>query len=143
MCFIKWRPELYHLDIETLDNEHRELVQIANKIHKCMNDDDDPGDILPVLQQLKEHTIRHFESEEQLMRKIDYDQTDYHLQIHKDLLEKFERYFQDCKAGEKTKFTGLMNFIKGWVLNHILVEDDRMARAVKKELRKKQEIPQI
>jgi len=121
----EWRTE-YNINIKAVDDDHHELLARADKLHKAVNEGQ-PGEILEeTLGFLIEYTVGHFEREEALMRENGYPEYEAHQRKHIDLTEKVSDIKRRIQAGEMEMDMEFLDFLKEWVINHILTEDRKM-----------------
>lgn len=125
MALIGWKPE-YSVDITSIDQQHKKLVDFINELHDAMRDGKGADALGKVLRGLVDYTKTHFAAEEKLMKEHGYGDFAAHLDQHKDLLKKVEEI---ADKFEKTKGSGLtievMNFLRDWLTKHILGTDKK------------------
>lgn len=72
---ITWKEE-YSMGVEHIDNQHKHLVEIANKAYEVLKNDlyiDKFDKIVEILKELEDYTVYHFASEEEYMKQIGYE----------------------------------------------------------------------
>jgi len=134
----------FETGIESIDKQHKKLVEIINKVSKHFVNEADKKFIGEVLDELTDYTIYHFKCEEGIWNNffpLD-DLTLKHLKTHKkfidDLVEFKERYNavyleEDSElASQKRADMGfeMMSFLTNWLAFHILDTDCTMAETV-------------
>ena len=69
------------------------------------------------------YTAEHFSEEEKLLE--DYDFPDYavHIKHHARLIREVQDLKGKYAAGEMRMDMSIINFLKDWIINHILTED--------------------
>jgi len=65
--FFKWSPD-YSVNIKTIDDQHRELVNILNRLFVAVSKREGDKVIAGILDALMSYTQTHFALEERLMR---------------------------------------------------------------------------
>lgn len=64
-----WKQE-FELGIPSIDEQHKRLLDIGNRINELLTNHDDTDDnydeIHTVIQELKDYTVYHFKTEEDL-----------------------------------------------------------------------------
>jgi hemerythrin len=115
-----WR-ESYATGVGLLDDQHRELVRLINRLL-------DPGDDTAVgarLDTLLAHLRRHFETENVFLRAIDYPLAEEHIREHTmqlaeliDVRRSVARAAQGLSADDRAA-------IRHWFFNHVVAEDRR------------------
>ena len=117
-----WRDE-YKTNIEQMDNDHKNLFKAANKLYEGISAREDTSLLEEGLNYLIQYTQNHFADEEQLLEKYNYPELEYQKNQHERLMrEVFE--FQQKMAVEGNELYGrVVNFLKDWIISHILTED--------------------
>lgn len=131
MAIIIWN-ESYNLGIEEIDRQHRKLVNIINELNDGMEFEGNSREIMTLLDQLIDYTHYHFASEEQYMLLKDYDAQDFktHQGEHIAFLKKIREKQSQCHNDPENVSDELLDYLVDWMVNHILGEDKKMARAV-------------
>lgn len=70
-----------------IDKQHRDLVQIANRLLSAQSDDS-RDDVITHLSDLIDHLADHFQFEESILTKVRYAKTEEHRKMHRRLMEK-------------------------------------------------------
>ena len=85
-----WKEE-FELGIPSIDEQHKSLLDIGNRISKLLMEHEDGDDnyeeIFSVIEELKTYTIYHFDSEEELFVTYDYPDYENHKKEHDDFIE--------------------------------------------------------
>jgi len=117
-----WGEDL-KLGINSIDEEHKELVRMVNQLHRALKSRTGAKESGRILTELTDYTVSHFAHEEELFAAHDYPDRADHEKIHKDLVEKviaFKTQFDQGKAGLSME---LMDFLTNWLRHHILEKD--------------------
>jgi hemerythrin len=117
----EWK-DAYRVGIEDIDEEHRELVRIANRLFGEL----DNGQLQRELMTLRQHMLAHFHKEEILMGRIGYPRLAEHRTLHEALLDDFDHYAANV-ARNPEQVPGLRAFLVEWVLDHIVNHDQGIA----------------
>ena len=127
MSKIQWQ-EIYTVGIPSIDNQHKKFLGMINQLEdsitagkEIVNDD-----IGKVLAQLVEYTQTHFADEERIQEDIQYSGRDRHKQLHKKLVEQVVSILMNLKKGRVINVYEMMNFLRDWLINHILTEDRKI-----------------
>ena len=123
MALIEWSTEL-SVGIESIDQQHKELMNIINRLDEAMHNDDSIEVLRKTFTDLTHYTQKHFAYEEKLFNLHDYEDGIEHKRQHDELIvqlielkEKFDHY-------QKEKLTEqVMAFLKNWLTYHILETD--------------------
>lgn len=124
---IEWKKDL-ELGIEAIDNDHRHLLGLLNRIGEA-SQCDDRETALAVIAALKDYTREHFAREEWVMRAIGYEQAPHHREQHRQLIDEVERHSADLLAGRI--IAGAVSiFLQRWLLRHIAIADRQLGKAL-------------
>lgn len=124
--YFKWKEE-YRTGIETIDNQHKHLLEIGSKIYDLADADDGLDhydEIMEILAELKDYTVYHFGYEEKLMEQFGYENYEPHKFQHFFVMKKISKFeSEDIDNKQKETILNLVQFIFDWITNHILKED--------------------
>lgn len=116
--------------IESIDNEHKKLFEIANKAYETMTNEFIPDKydyIIDILNELKEYAATHFKNEEEYMVSVGYKKLFTHRVLHNDFIEKLEEYdLGSIDENQKEVIFGLLEFLNDWLVDHILDSDKQI-----------------
>lgn len=128
MTFIVWNDSL-DLQIDMIDEEHKVLINLMNKLHK-QNSDGEPKETLKAtLSELARYASKHFNDEEAYMASIKYQDLEVHKAIHQRLLDRISDFSQDFDNSDVKISEDFFNFLKIWVTSHIKGIDVKYANA--------------
>jgi hemerythrin len=122
MPAVVWNNDLC-VGIEQVDNEHQNLVCVLNQLDDAMKKGKGTRVMSEILIQLVQYTKVHFENEEKLMADVEYPKLERHKSQHRQLIEKVEAFYQKFNSQGKRITKEMMDFLKYWLSNHILVDD--------------------
>lgn len=117
-----WGEKLI-LGLDEIDDQHRRLVNMVNRLHKAMKLRKGRDHLSGILGELADYTVSHFKFEETLFEKHGYPDTDSHKQIHKKLVKQVTEFQEELTQGKASLSMDLMDFLKDWLNNHILKTD--------------------
>lgn len=120
----------FEIGIEMIDQQHRKLVDILNRLARHFSCADDIQ-FRHLLQDLLDYTHYHFDAEERIWQRYFRDQPLYenHHQAHELFFEQVQEYWHRGDASERD-LQGLFDFLTRWLAFHILESDRRMALMV-------------
>jgi len=113
--------------VADIDDQHKVLFSLINNLNYSLKKGKTTGELRLGLLKTLSYAVLHFRTEENLMRKYDYPDTDDHMTEH----AKFVRRLKDCldhsygSAGCQPK--DLMDFMRTWALEHELKLDHKYA----------------
>jgi hemerythrin-like metal-binding protein len=114
----------YKTGISKIDEQHKQLFFILNKLITAMKFKVSNNVLEQVLKELTNYIDYHFNEEETLFKKYKYRNTDIHVNQHKYYIEKinyFNNKFQENKTiGLSIEILG---FLTNWLKHHILELD--------------------
>lgn len=139
-----WRDQM-SVGNDLIDQDHRYLICLVNSIELVLKHGDDAEALSAFVQQLVSYTQFHFRREEMIQKKMLYPQLGAHANTHNEILTHVQKLQQDVLEhhqhvkdsvwveNEREMITQrVMNLLREWVLNHLLVEDKRMEPYLRK-----------
>lgn len=114
-----------------IDDDHKHLVDLINAFEVAIGGKIDHKKVARVLLGLVEYTGEHFAREEELQLAIRYPYHESHRRSHRDVLRKLSEIVTVyTKAPEgparDAMVRNLANFLKEWLVDHIIQSDLRM-----------------
>lgn len=120
----------YLVGIESIDNEHRVLFEIADEIYQlCINEfvPDKYDNIAGLIQRLKDYTEMHFDHEEAYMESIQYKRMFTQKVQHDNFKRKLESMdLESMDENQDQAIQDLLKFVTDWLVEHILETDKRI-----------------
>lgn len=127
--FFKWSPE-YSVNIPAIDNQHRELVNILNRLFISVSRREGDKVTAEILDALMSYTKTHFALEERLMRLVNYKDLKPHIEEHRKLIEQLDRICKKHLIEEKSIYFEMLIFLKTWLKEHIQGVDMKYSTAL-------------
>jgi hemerythrin len=122
MPLIDWRKE-FETGIPDIDHEHRELVDLINRLHEDVANGANQARISEFLGEVFARIAAHFALEESIMRKHAYDEYEAHKAEHERLLDEI----RDLMDGATTEYAhSLSTVVRDWFVNHFKSKDARL-----------------
>jgi hemerythrin-like metal-binding domain len=125
MAFIDWN-DTYSVGVVKIDNQHKRLVQIINELSDAMGAGKGKEVLGNVLKELIAYVNTHFKTEEEMMVKYGYEEYENHRYEHEKLTYEVKRFFDDYQAGKALLSVQIMNFLRSWLMDHIVVKDKNL-----------------
>jgi hemerythrin len=122
MAYIEWNDS-YSIGVKAMDDQHKKLVDIINQLHDAMKAGQASKEAPNILKELIEYTSFHFGAEENLIKKESYPDFQNHKKLHEDLVQQINKYQAEIATKSMTIGVKLSEFLKDWLLTHILDED--------------------
>ena len=124
---IEW-DELFSVNNEEIDDQHRKWIAIINDLHdRMMKGDISLSTTLNAMKSMKEYVKYHFEYEEEYMREINYPGMAEHISIHARFYVLINQYYNDIKSGKMVLNREIMSILTNWLKDHILRVDKKYA----------------
>ena len=122
MELISWKDSL-NVGIIEIDEQHKKLVGLINKLFEAMANGKSSEIMQSVLSELSNYVLIHFATEEKLMKQLGYEDYEYHKQEHTYFIEKLNEFKIKFSSGNASISLELLNFLKDWLLKHIIGTD--------------------
>jgi len=122
MAFLNWNDSL-SVGVKSIDEQHQVLVETLNQLHAAMMKGQGQTVTGPLLKKLVEYTGFHFSTEEAMMARTGYPGLPSHRTHHQDLTRQVGDFVARYESGEIRLNLDLLNFLNGWLANHIQKED--------------------
>ncbi|WP_457756290.1 bacteriohemerythrin [Thermodesulfatator indicus] len=110
-----------------IDRQHQELVHLVNFMIQKVSEQCPKPVIDAILIKLINYAERHFTDEEEVMRTINYPELEAHQKEHERLVMEVFNFKDAFDKGKVTKFD-LLEFLKDWLLDHVINEDLRLKK---------------
>ncbi|MEZ5822502.1 MAG: hemerythrin family protein [Xanthobacteraceae bacterium] len=129
MSLLQWEKR-YSVGIEAVDHEHRELVDLINRLHEKATMQGSKVAVLGFFGDLYKAVSAHFALEERFMREKRYDQLPQHKGDHERLLDEIRDIMEDYEANDVFDDKLLAQRIDAWFSRHFESHDARLHRAL-------------
>jgi hemerythrin len=127
--FFKWLPD-YNVNIKTIDDQHKELVNILNRLFAAVSLREGDKVIAGIMDALVKYTQTHFELEERLMRQAKYKDLESHMEEHRQLMDKLDQICKKYLLEDKPVYFEMLSFLKRWLQGHIMGVDTKYSMAL-------------
>jgi hemerythrin-like metal-binding protein len=126
MSLIEWHKE-FETGVPEVDHEHRELVDLINRLHAHIENGAEPTRVPEFLGEVFARIAAHFALEESIMRKHAYDEYEGHKAEHERLLDEI-RDIMDAQRDTPSSFyeNKLSTVVKNWFIDHFKSKDARL-----------------
>jgi hemerythrin-like metal-binding protein len=123
MPLMEWNDKL-SVGIPSIDAQHKKLVSMANTLYDAMKAGHGKEILDETLAGLINYTVTHFKYEEKFFAQTGYPAAAPHLKQHEDLTKQVLAIQEKMKKGVSfAQSMEVMEFLKNWLTNHILVSD--------------------
>jgi hemerythrin-like metal-binding protein len=120
--FLRWSDADYSIGLKTIDEQHKQLIALINKIYQALIDRNVHEVTANVLDELEMYAGYHFGFEEKIFRQIGYELTDEHVAKHRAFTTQIKSFKDRMAAGEDVIFN-ITNYLRDWLRNHVQKED--------------------
>ncbi len=127
MGFITW-DNSYSVGVALIDNQHKRLINIINELHDAMGAGKGKDVLGKVLHELIQYVNTHFKTEEEHMVKYHYPDYETHRYEHEKLTDEVKRFYDDFNSGKTVLNIQIMNFLRNWLMDHIVVKDKKFGK---------------
>lgn len=125
MAPLEWKPE-YSVGVASVDHEHRELVELVNRIGEALASARPVAEVESAFGDLYRAISSHFALEERFMREHGYDQTSQHKADHERLLDELRDIMDDYRDGREGPAERLRDTVEAWFADHFKTHDARL-----------------
>lgn len=126
MGLITWRKE-FEIGIESVDHEHRELIDLINDLHEGLGSGAQSETIADFLGEIFARISAHFALEEKAMRDLKYDDYDAHKADHEILLDTIRDIMDAQEEGDYADLDEILaEHLQAWFSEHFRTRDARL-----------------
>jgi hemerythrin len=129
MALLHWEKR-YSVGIEAVDHEHRELVDLINRLHEKATTRGSKVAVLGFFGDLYKAISAHFALEERFMREKGYDQLSQHKNDHERLLDEIRDIMEDYEVNDLFDERLLGQRLDAWFSRHFESHDARLHRGL-------------
>jgi hemerythrin len=125
MSLITWKDE-FSLGIDSVDHEHRELIELINSLDVAMRDDATHAKVVETLGEIYARIAAHFALEEKIMRDAHYNGYTAHKQDHEILLDELLEVIDSVDEDGGYDRAALSRDLDTWFSDHFRTHDARL-----------------
>ncbi len=134
---IEWTSAL-ETGVAEIDQQHRYLVTAINDANVQLAAEHDISLIEQITKDLLSYAIFHFDTEEELMQTLGYEQAApddaaRHQQQHRQFSAQVIAVRDQLNNGLKISRKDLLTFLNGWLINHIMHTDQDLGAFIRKK----------
>ncbi len=120
---IHWKDS-FNTGFARVDLQHQELVNLINELYAQLQGKDDTHQQLgSIFSKLSNYAADHFSMEETFMKEFAYEGYTAHKEEHTKFIEKITELKDKFLHGDSSVKTEVLNFLKDWLLTHIIGTD--------------------
>lgn len=117
----------YKTGIDFIDEQHARLFEIADEAYNLLNNDftiDKYDNVVEIIDELKDYTKFHFESEEKYMASINYKRRFTQKIEHDNFIKKLEEVdYKKIDENPDQFVLKILEFLNAWLTEHIIHND--------------------
>lgn len=129
MALLQWKDQ-YATGIEAVDHEHRELIDLINKLHDELTAHRSEETVDAFFGDLYRAISAHFALEERFMSERRYDQLPQHKTDHERLLDDIRDIMDSDRSGGEPVQAALAARLDAWFSRHFETHDARLHKAL-------------
>jgi hemerythrin len=131
MALFEW-DEQYSVGSTLMDEHHKRLFDIINRLHAAMTEGKGANIVCDVLKELVDYTKYHFSEEEKMMAEIGYPNLEMHRIQHEKFISDIESIKGEVEKGvEFLAAIKVLRSTQSWLQNHILKVDAGYSSLIK------------
>ncbi|MFA5329100.1 MAG: bacteriohemerythrin [Prolixibacteraceae bacterium] len=119
---LNWNED-YSVGIQSIDNQHKELISLLNRLLEAMKHGEANEVNNQILFDLEKYSLLHFQKEEYFFQKFKFAGSQAHIAEHQSFVKKIAIMKADLKSGKYVLTIELLQFLKNWIEHHILIVD--------------------
>ena len=131
MPFLVWEPS-FSVGVWDIDRQHRSLIGLINQLHVAVSGVGADKKLQAVFGATVDFVRNHFAFEESFLERLGYEGLAVHKEIHKELLDQLGGMRRQFDAGPLSVSPELVEFLKQWMVKHILQCDHGYAELAEK-----------
>ncbi len=129
MALLQWQ-ERFSVGIGAVDHEHRQLIELINRLHDEFARHGPKGGIEAFFGDLLAGISAHFALEERFMRERRYGELAQHKADHERLLDELRDLMDDAAGLGTTGDDALAARLAAWFAHHFETHDARLHQAL-------------
>lgn len=124
---INWDPK-FSVKNNLIDAQHQELFVKIKDLVMSIGNDETSIEVAKMIDFLKEYTVFHFKTEEQLMQQYNYTDYPAHKKEHIYFIEQVNKLEENykTKGGRMYLTLQIQEELVDWLINHILIVDKKL-----------------
>ncbi len=119
--------DYYSIGFDLIDDQHKKLIDMINDLYASFISGEAQEKAPGIVEEMVKYTDYHFKTEENFFDEHNYPETEKHKEIHQSFVDKAIELQDGLKSGQITVSYDIMNFLRQWLIDHILKEDKKFA----------------
>jgi hemerythrin-like metal-binding protein len=126
MAYFNWNKSM-SVENDEIDSQHKQWIDTIENFYQGIQSGSSKDHMKSLIKSMKDYTVFHFKKEEDYMERIGYPQIDDHIKIHQDFIKRVQDFEERFSSGKLLLSLEVTNFMKDWVVNHIMTADKKYA----------------
>ena len=118
----------FAVGIPQIDAQHKQLFEIISDLHEAMKNRRSSLIMEQTLNKLVDYTVKHFGTEEALLRTRNYSELLQHKVIHEQFTARIKKFQEQHQAGAALINIELMEMLQKWLVGQIQGTDMKYVR---------------
>lgn len=127
MPILTWSRE-FSINVEELDNHHRDMVHMINYLHDAMKRGEGREAIYHLFRALNAYAAVHFATEEKYMTEHGYPDYHLHRAEHRGFENTVKEFQEGYNGGKPPSSLAVYRFLKDWFHEHTRGTDREAGR---------------
>jgi len=127
--FVVW-DDKFSIGVETVDDQHKGLFAMTNDLYEACMGAQAAEYFKEVLQKAVSYIAMHFGTEEKIMQETKDPNYEEHRKEHDLFVREVMQEASRFNEGDTSAAEAFMNFLRGWVLNHVTVTDIKIGQHI-------------
>ena len=115
---LEWNDK-FSVGISMIDEEHKKLIGILNKVIFAKGHNNNPEELREVLREMTNYALTHFNTEETYMKEFNYPEYQDHKEEHRGFSTEIIAYLHKVIKGDCQMVNDLHEYLTQWLVNHI------------------------
>ena len=128
---MKWE-ESFNTGVHQFDDDHKYLMAQLLKVKQRLESNELKEVKEVLIPEIIAFTKEHFKNEELMMKEVNYPDIDGHTQLHNSFLDQIDNLGDHIEKitveNLDILFKPMYNFIIKWMMDHILLDDEKLAK---------------
>jgi len=117
-----WTPNM-SVGVKEIDEQHKKLINIINRLFRALKEGMAYMELASIIGDLTDYTKVHFRYEEKYFKLFKYPDAEKHIAEHQQFIEQVGLFTAELQEKKISLSFDVMDFLKNWLLNHILKSD--------------------
>jgi hemerythrin len=126
---LQWQTA-YMVGVKEVDQQHKQLFEMINSLQDAYESNQQKADIQKILEKMGDYLSTHFTCEEQYLK--DHPRFEEHRKEHWKFVNQTMKFTHEYDSNDAVFEYSVIDFLKRWLLNHVLNTDIVFFRDLKK-----------